>query len=215
MTVPEKRSRDAIRLKRAYEPPESSDGLRVLVDRLWARGISKEDAHLEAWMKELGPSSELRKWFSHRPERWAGFQERYRQELAAPLRQLFLGLLQSAAQVSTVTLVYGARDTQQNEAVVLHHYLVTHAVHDPTPGDDTLVVLAAVAAEAAAQPSGEASASRLTPFVGALLTAPQVQAALQTLRDQGELKESQAGWRLSPRGRRLLQEVPSVPAKPR
>lgn len=98
-----------IQLKRAYESPEPGDGVRVLVDRLWARGVSKEDADLDSWMKELGPTAELRKWFGHRPERWGEFEERYLRELATPLRQLLLKELHGIARGATLTLVYGAR----------------------------------------------------------------------------------------------------------
>lgn len=211
----EKESGNTIRLKRAYEPASPNDGLRVLVDRLWARGISKEGANLNAWMKELGPSSELREWFGHRPERWSGFQERYRKELTAPLRQLFLALLQSAEGTSTVTLIYGARDTQQNEAVVLRDYLLAHNVPRPAPSDNALVVLAAIAAVADAQPSGEAPASRLAPFIGSLLAPSQLEATIEAIQRRGDLQKESGGWRLTPRGKRLLQGLPSVAAKPR
>ncbi len=205
-------SNNTIRLKRAYEPVASDDGLRVLVDRLWARGISKEDAHLNAWMRELRPSKELREWFGHRPERWSGFQERYQQELLAPLRQLFLDLLQSAAHVSVVTLIYGARDTQRNEAVVLRDYLLAQSTARLTAPDGTLIPLATVTAVAAAKPSGTAQSSALIPFVGSFFSAPQLEATLETLRDDGELREGQDGWQLTFRGERLLREVPSLRA---
>jgi len=129
----EKATVPSIRLKRAYESPESADGVRVLVDRLWARGVSKENAALDAWMKELGPSDELRTWFGHRPKRWDAFVDKYRRELSTPLRQLLLAELQGIAGGRTLTLVYGARDTKQNEAVVLRHYLL----HDSPRTDAT------------------------------------------------------------------------------
>jgi len=102
-----------IQLKRAYESRDAGDGVRVLVDRLWARGVSKEAAKLDAWMKEVGPTGELRKWFGHRPDRWDGFVEKYRHELATPLRQLLLAELKGIAETSTVTLVYGAHDANE------------------------------------------------------------------------------------------------------
>lgn len=194
-----------IQLKRAYEPATDADGLRVLVDRLWARGVSKQEAQLNAWMKDLGPSNQLREWFGHRADRWDGFQDRYRSELAAPLRQLFLALLQSAAGTSKVTLVYGARDTHQNEAVVLRDYLISHTV--PTPGNREFIVLAAVEAVAAAQPDRETSTAQLTPFVGSLLSNPERDAALLTLSGQGEIRQESGGWLLASRGKRVLQGI--------
>ncbi|WP_237244828.1 MULTISPECIES: DUF488 domain-containing protein [Sorangium] len=109
----------AVRLKRAYEPPEAADGYRVLVDRLWPRGIRKDALAIDAWMKELGPSDELRRWFGHDVSRWEEFASRYRDELR---RQPAAGLadeLVARARRETVTLVYGARDELHNQAVVL------------------------------------------------------------------------------------------------
>src|SRR5579859_1050939 len=116
----------AIRLKRAYGKADERDGIRVLVDRLWPRGISKDAAHLNAWMKELAPSEELRTWFGHRTDRWNSFRERYHVELSAPRRQLLLSELGSVARGWTLTLVFGARDTQENEAVVIRKYLLSN-----------------------------------------------------------------------------------------
>jgi len=79
---------DQVRIKRAYEPADDGDGYRVLVDRLWARGVSKEKAHLDVWIKEIAPSTELRRWFGHDPARWDEFQRRYRAELAEPERRI-------------------------------------------------------------------------------------------------------------------------------
>jgi uncharacterized protein YeaO (DUF488 family) len=175
--------------------------------------MSKAEAHLDAWMKELGPSDELRQWFGHRADRWDVFQERYRRELSAPLRHLFLTLLQSAAHTSAITLLYGARDSHQNEAVVLREYVLHHRpAPDPQP-DETLVVLAAVTAVAAAQPSGDAALSRLMPFVASVFPASQLEAALQILKEDGDLQESQGAWRITGRGQRLLRAVPNVPAE--
>ena len=106
----------SIRIKRVYEAPEAGDGARILVDRLWPRGLSKEKAALTDWMKEVAPSTELRKWFDHDPERWAEFQERYRAELKD---NPAVEALRRRAAHGTVTLLYGARDTRFNDAVVL------------------------------------------------------------------------------------------------
>lgn len=108
-----------VKTKRAYEAPERADGFRVLVDRLWPRGITKRAARIDLWAKDLAPSSELRKWFGHDPDRFAAFSARYRQELArGPARAAVDQLARRAAR-GTVTLVYGARDERRNDAVVL------------------------------------------------------------------------------------------------
>jgi uncharacterized protein YeaO (DUF488 family) len=109
----------AIRLKRVYEPADEADGVRVLVDRLWPRGLSKEKARVDEWMKELGPSTALRKWFSHDPERWDEFRTRYRAELASPAQRQRLDHLRALARRRQVTVLYGARDSEHNEAVVV------------------------------------------------------------------------------------------------
>jgi uncharacterized protein YeaO (DUF488 family) len=106
-----------LQLKRAYEPPARSDGRRILVDRLWPRGLSKESAAINEWMKEIAPSAELRRWFGHDPERWLEFQRRYRQELRA--RDDLVREIAKLASRGRVTLVYGARDEEHNDAVVL------------------------------------------------------------------------------------------------
>jgi len=110
-----------LRLKRAYEAAELADGARILVDRLWPRGVSKAEAALEDWMKDIAPSAELRRWFGHDPARWAEFQRRYRAEL----RQHgdALDRLRALARTRTVTLVYGAHDEAHNNAVVLKDVL--------------------------------------------------------------------------------------------
>jgi uncharacterized protein YeaO (DUF488 family) len=108
-----------VKTKRAYEPAARADGRRVLVDRLWPRGVTKQAARLDLWAKDLAPSPALRKWFGHDPDRFAAFSVRYRQELARePARAAFEELLGRAAR-GTVTLVYGARDEDHNGAVVL------------------------------------------------------------------------------------------------
>ena len=110
-----------IKIKRVYAPVEPSDGRRFLVDRVWPRGVRKEAADIEAWMKDAGPSTELRKWFGHDPQRWAEFQRRYRRELHA--QQEVLAPLLEAARDGDVTLVYSARDEQHNQAVVIRDML--------------------------------------------------------------------------------------------
>ena len=110
-----------IRLKRAYEPAEADDGYRVLVDRLWPRGVSREDARLDDWARELAPSAELRRWFGHDPERFDEFGRRYRAELAPHADEL--EELRARARSGPLTLVFGARDTEHNDAVVLAEVL--------------------------------------------------------------------------------------------
>jgi len=106
----------AIRIKRIYEPVDSDDGRRVLVDRIWPRGISRERAALDAWMPDVAPSNELRAWFAHDPDRWDEFQARYRVELA---RNPHLDELAALADRGPLTLLYSARDTDHNQAVAL------------------------------------------------------------------------------------------------
>jgi uncharacterized protein YeaO (DUF488 family) len=109
-----------ILLKRAYDKAAAADGYRVLVDRLWPRGIKKSDLRLHSWVKELAPSTALRKWFAHDVTRWPEFRSRYRKELATPeVRRLIKGLIAEAGSPPAITLVYAARDTEHNEAVVL------------------------------------------------------------------------------------------------
>jgi len=110
-----------IQLKRAYEKPARGDGLRILVDRLWPRGLSKERAAIKLWLKDLAPSTELRQWFAHDPNKWKEFQARYRKELRAQKESL--QKLAEQSKQRTVTLVYAARDEKHNEAVVLKRIL--------------------------------------------------------------------------------------------
>ena len=112
-----------VTLKRAYEPFERSDGYRVLVDRLWPRGVRKNEAHLDAWLKQIAPSDELRRWFGHDPKRWAEFQLRYRRELRSPAAKELLDELGKRANRGRVTLVYAARDEAHNDAVVLRQLI--------------------------------------------------------------------------------------------
>ncbi len=108
-----------IRLVRAYEEPGPDDGYRVLVDRLWPRGRTKEQLRLDAWEREIGPSDELRRWFGHDPARWEQFQARYRAELAAPEKTSLLDDLAARARAGRLTIVFGARDTEHNQAHVI------------------------------------------------------------------------------------------------
>ena len=110
-----------IQLKRVYEKPSRKDGVRILVDRLWPRGLTKERAAVNLWLKDVAPSSELRKWFGHDPAKWKQFQVRYRKELRE--KKEALKQLKKKSQDHTVTLVYGARDEQHNEALVLRKIL--------------------------------------------------------------------------------------------
>lgn len=115
-----------IRIKRAYEPSARGDGRRLLVERLWPRGLRKEMLCLDAWVKDVAPSTELRKWFSHRVDRWTEFQRRYRSELSAH-RDAWSPILE-ASRRGPVTLVYSAHDPEHNAAVVLRDYLTKRAL---------------------------------------------------------------------------------------
>jgi uncharacterized protein YeaO (DUF488 family) len=111
-----------VRLRRAYEPASPDDGERVLVDRLWPRGLRKADARIDRWLKEIAPSTELRRWFGHDPERWQEFRQRYTSELRQHPAEL--DQLRDLARQGTVTLVFGARDEAHNDAVVLREVLL-------------------------------------------------------------------------------------------
>jgi uncharacterized protein YeaO (DUF488 family) len=112
-----------ISLKRIYEPIEEQDGYRVLVDRLWPRGISKKDAAIDLWLKESAPSTELRQWFNHEATKWETFKVRYFTELNA--KQSYLQPLIEAANAGKLTLIYSSRDMEHNQAVALREYLET------------------------------------------------------------------------------------------
>ena len=109
-----------VRIKRIYDDPHADDGDRVLVDRIWPRGCTKEQAELDEWMKDVAPSTDLRRWFGHKPERWAQFKERYLLELKG---NPAVNDLRERAASRTVTLLYGARDRKLNQAVVLAELL--------------------------------------------------------------------------------------------
>lgn len=110
-----------VTLKRAYDPVSRTDGTRFLVERLWPRGVSKAALHADAWLKEAGPSTELRKWFSHDPAKWSEFRRRYFRELDS--RPEAWQPIVTAARRGTVTLVYSSHDTQHNNAVALQEYV--------------------------------------------------------------------------------------------
>ena len=112
-----------IRIKRAYEPPSADDGARILIDRLWPRGVKKETLALDQWMKELAPSTELRKWFGHDPALWPEFRKRYAAELRTHAE--LVESLRAMARKGVVTLVYSAHDEEHNDAVVLQEFLLT------------------------------------------------------------------------------------------
>ena len=111
-----------VKLKRVYEAAAAEDGIRILVDRLWPRGISKEKAAIDQWMKDIAPSSDLRKWFGHDPARWDEFRRRYTEEVHQNAD--LLGQLRSFARQGPVTLVYSARDEVHNDAVVLRNLIL-------------------------------------------------------------------------------------------
>lgn len=111
----------AVALKRVYEPVKESDGFRVLVDRLWPRGLTKEKAKVDLWLKEIAPSTELRKWFHHDPEKWKEFKKRYLVELKSKKEEI--EILENKLKTGAVTLVYGAKDKEHNEALVLRELL--------------------------------------------------------------------------------------------
>ena len=107
-----------INIKRVYADPEEEDGYRILIDRLWPRGMSKAKAKLNLWMKEIAPTEELRQWFNHEPEKWAEFQRRYKKELATK-PEMLERIKETEEEKGTVTLVYSAKDEEHNNAVVL------------------------------------------------------------------------------------------------
>jgi len=113
-----------INIKRVYENPNPADGTRILVDRLWPRGLTKEKASIDVWLKEIAPSTALRQWFGHDPAKWAEFQKRYREELEKNPEQVVL--LREQARKEVITLVYGAKDEAHNEALVLQALLHHH-----------------------------------------------------------------------------------------
>ena len=109
--------------KRIYDPPSPRDGHRVLIDRLWPRGLTKEKAHITEWLKDVAPSHELRRWLASHPDEWAEFEHRYRAELAAPELQEQLAHLRAIAKSKTLTLLFAKRNEEHNNAVVLKNVL--------------------------------------------------------------------------------------------
>ncbi len=110
----------SISLKRVYEPSAKTDGVRVLVDRLWPRGVTKSKANIDLWVKDLAPSTELRKWFGHDPEKWSEFQKKYRAELKG---NLALSEIRTLSRQGNVTLIYAAKDELHNHALILKQAL--------------------------------------------------------------------------------------------
>lgn len=109
-----------VQIKRAYDPPARTDGYRVLVDRMWPRGVRKDELHVNEWAKDLAPSTKLRQWFGHDPKRWKQFQERYEWELMDPhSKEEIQHVIDAAKDHKTLTLIYSAKDVEHNQAVVL------------------------------------------------------------------------------------------------
>ncbi|MBV2264360.1 MAG: DUF488 family protein [Thauera sp.] len=121
-----------VRVRRAYDPPAADDGCRVLVDRLWPRGLARENARIEHWLRELAPSHELRKWFAHDPARWDEFRRRYAEELRSPATAAALAELHGLLAAHPVlTLLHAARDTTHNNAEALRQWLACGAASRP------------------------------------------------------------------------------------
>ena len=111
----------SVRIKRVYEPADPGDGKRILIDRLWPRGLTKDKARIDLWEKEIAPSSKLRKWFNHDPVKWSEFQKRYQHELDN--NNEAIGRVRKVLEQGSATLVYSAKDQDHNDAVVLKSYL--------------------------------------------------------------------------------------------
>lgn len=125
-----------IQVKRAYDPPAPDDGCRVLVDRLWPRGLAKERAAVDEWLRAVAPSTALRRWFAHDPARWAEFKRRYSAELEAPAAREAVARLRSLAAGGPITLLYAATDALHNNAVALCEYLAASRQPGPRPDRD-------------------------------------------------------------------------------
>ena len=115
----------SISIKRVYDAPSPTDGYRILVDRLWPRGLSRDQAAIDAWMKEIAPSHELRRWFAHDPKKWRAFQTKYRTELDAAGASELISVIRETARSQDVTLLFSAKSETQNNAVVLKHVLAS------------------------------------------------------------------------------------------
>ncbi|MDO8689014.1 MAG: DUF488 family protein [Dehalococcoidia bacterium] len=112
-----------LKVRRVYDPPDSEDGVRILADRLWPRGLKKEDARLDGWRKDLAPSDGLRQWFGHEPEKWEEFKSRYRRELAEAGKDQELRALAARSATETVTILYGSKERRYNNAVALREFI--------------------------------------------------------------------------------------------
>ena len=124
MATKQEKRLESIQVKRAYDPPSKADGVRVLVDRLWPRGLTKTAAAVDLWLKDVAPSVTLRRWFNHDPSRWTEFTQRYSEELdALGTRSPAIAALVGAIRSGKVTLLFGARDTRHNNATALRSYL--------------------------------------------------------------------------------------------
>jgi len=132
-----KAGRPDVRVRRVYDQPSPEDGQRLLVDRLWPRGLSKEKAHVDQWLKEVAPSTELRRWYGHEPARFAEFRRRYASELREPDRAAALARLNEAARQGPITLLTATKDAEHSEAALLAERLLADAT-DRTAGQDTL-----------------------------------------------------------------------------
>jgi uncharacterized protein YeaO (DUF488 family) len=117
----------SFKAKRIYEKPEKADGFRILIDRLWPRGLSKEKARVDEWLKDIAPSDELRKWFSHDPKKWEAFKKRYFGELET--KGVLIELIMSKSKGGPVTLLYAAKEEKFNNALALKEYLETRRKH--------------------------------------------------------------------------------------
>uniref|UniRef100_I2Q6L8 DUF488 domain-containing protein n=1 Tax=Desulfovibrio sp. U5L TaxID=596152 RepID=I2Q6L8_9BACT len=111
-------------IKRVYDPPAKDDGKRYLVDRIWPRGLAKEEAALDGWLKDVAPSAALRKWFNHEPGKWEEFKRRYREELASPQLRPLIKKLREETRQERVTLLFAAKDSARNNALCLRDFLV-------------------------------------------------------------------------------------------
>lgn len=110
-----------IKIKRVYEPAVKNDGYRILIDRVWPRGLTKAKAHIDLWLKEIAPSTQLRQWFKHDPEKWPEFKKRYSKELSS--KKELIAIILEEAHKHTVTILFGAKDEKHNNAVALNEYL--------------------------------------------------------------------------------------------
>ena len=112
-----------LKIKRAYDKQEAGDGKRILIDRLWPRGVTKAESGIDEWLKDLGPTTELRKWFGHDPEKWEEFRKKYIKELSAPDKEALLGKIAQSASRSNVTLIYSSKDTEHSDVKVLQELI--------------------------------------------------------------------------------------------